>query len=816
MKVAFLRRFYSLLGGFLLLLSFAQYWYWRGNISLSHTFREFRTSTTATSGLPSASPDLEQVESSPPVGNDRVTSESSVSDEKTVVMAVLESENATWAERQLPDWQNAIYHVEDPHAYYHVPMNKGKEAMAYLTFIIDFYEKLPSIIAFVHSHLDGFPAAWHTDRTGYSNVKSLNELHLDYVRKEGYANLRCNWAPGCPDEVQPFREPSQTELEARMREVWRTFFGNEIEIPKIIAAACCSQFAVSREQIRQRRKEDYERYRQWLVDTDLDNDTSGRIFEFLWHVIMGREPVHCPELFPCYMNTYGLLDFPLMPSPEGATRRPRYRCRQNGCKRPPKYPHKDPIFGLDLFFILLKARKNGNTLALEQDLFDRVGQTYECNSWGSRQIHTMQPENIHAVLVSSFHRFGVQTMRLPVGEPFIGPGVFSTDGPYWRYSRGLIKPMFAQAQISDLDALQKHLERMMERIPHDGSTVELQSLLKLMYLDHSTEMIFGESTSTLLQETPDEGSNELLKSYTAALQRLGLRIVLGRLMIFRIWDSTYVKLSRKVHAVVDKYIDKTFLRKESPNTKAATSGINTESSGKNRFVIVDELAKSIDNRDEIRNQLLNIFLPTRDAAALTLSGTIFHLARHPNVWKKLRTEVLAIQDQTVTYSVLQSLTYLKAVLNESLRLTAPASSARRQATLPTTLPTGGGRTRTSPIFISKGDLITLNFGAIHRDPSIWGPDANEFRPERWLLESSHPSSTATAAAAAATYMPFSTGPRICPGKQMAMTENAYVLVQLARRFERVENRDGVGGFVEESRLTVESRNGVKVGLIPAN
>ena len=121
------------------------------------------------------------------------------------------------------------------------------------------------------------------------------------------------------------------------------------------------------------------------------------------------------------------------------------------------------------------------------------------------------------------------------------------------------------------------------------------------------------------------------------------------------------------------------------------------------------------------------------------------------------------------------------------------------------LPTGGGPTGKSPVFVAKGDLVTVNFGALQRDPYIWGADANEFRPERWL--GIKPSN--------ATYMPFSAGPRICPGKQMTLTENAYVLVQLLRRFERLENRDEVVEFIEESRLTVESRNGVRVGLIPA-
>lgn len=188
-------------------------------------------------------------------------------------------------------WRPAIYHVEKPQSPYEVPKNKGKEAMAYLTFVIDFYDALPSIVAFVHSHLDGYPQAWHTDTPGYNNADSLKRLRLDYVHQEGYANLRCNWVPGCPDEVQPFRKEPGKTTELHMEEAWRVFFGDDTDVPKTLAVACCSQFAVSREQIRKRSKIDYERYRKWLLATELDDDTSGRIFEFLWHVIMGREPV---------------------------------------------------------------------------------------------------------------------------------------------------------------------------------------------------------------------------------------------------------------------------------------------------------------------------------------------------------------------------------------------------------------------------------------------------------------------------------------------------------------------------------------------
>lgn len=167
-------------------------------------------------------------------------------------------------------------------------------------------------------------------------------------------------------------------------------------------------------------------------------------------------------------------------------------------------------------------------------------------------------------------------------------------------------------------------------------------------------MIFGKSTETLLKETPDDSAHELLDTFAAVLKRTGLRIILGRLWIFSAWDTTFQKLSANVRAVVMKYIDEA-IKRQQQDVKSNNS----------RYIIVDQLVRLLDDREEICNQLLNIFLPVRDAAAVGLSGCLFHLARSPDVWNKLRAEVLAIQGP-VTRDVLRSMPYMQAVLNESM------------------------------------------------------------------------------------------------------------------------------------------------------
>ena len=81
-------------------------------------------------------------------------------------------------------------------------------------------------------------------------------------------------------------------------EVWREIFSGtstdksgDHGAPGQIGAACCAQFAVSRSRVLERPLKDYEHFRQWIVDTDKTDAKSGRVWEFLWHVIFGMEPI---------------------------------------------------------------------------------------------------------------------------------------------------------------------------------------------------------------------------------------------------------------------------------------------------------------------------------------------------------------------------------------------------------------------------------------------------------------------------------------------------------------------------------------------
>ncbi|KAF2153751.1 hypothetical protein K461DRAFT_276796, partial [Myriangium duriaei CBS 260.36] len=215
-------------------------------------------------------------------------------------MARIKSEDVSWLEDPKLNVQKYIYVVDDPEAELKVPMNKGNEVMAYLTYIIDHYDDLPDINIFMHPHRY---AAHNDPILGRDAVEILTRLNNDRVIHEGYVNLNCAHHMGCPNVLQ----------DPRTRQPWADalldFYARlypDRPTPFEISAPCCSQFAVSRERIRGTSVAQYESYREWLLRSKMSNYHSGRVWEYLWHVIFTGLEVRCPAEHSCYCDTYGI------------------------------------------------------------------------------------------------------------------------------------------------------------------------------------------------------------------------------------------------------------------------------------------------------------------------------------------------------------------------------------------------------------------------------------------------------------------------------------------------------------------------------
>ena len=154
--------------------------------------------------------------------------------------------------------------------------------------------------------------------------------------------------------------------------------------------------------------------------------------------------------------------------------------RANSCEDPPKYPHKDPIWGLDLFYAQKRAGEQRIWLSTSKRLFRENGKTYEINLLGQRVIHTMDPRNIQTAWANNFKDWGLQPLREGLAVPFYDKGINTTDGEFWQHSRALIRPTFARTEVANFKSLGKHTDRFLTRVPRDGSTVDVQALFSCL------------------------------------------------------------------------------------------------------------------------------------------------------------------------------------------------------------------------------------------------------------------------------------------------------------------------------------------------
>ncbi|KXT01956.1 hypothetical protein AC579_8058 [Pseudocercospora musae] len=218
----------------------------------------------------------------------------------TLVLATMDYTDNKWIHDELGDvlrphgdLATAIYVVNDNSAPLHTPANKGHEAMAYLSYMIDFYDSLPDISIFMHGH----KTAWHNnDLLDMSSSAMVRYLSREKVQRDGYMNLRCHWNPGCPDHLHPFATEYDEDKseELLIKDAWmQAFEVEESQVPEMLAQPCCSQFA-------------YEHFRDWLLASQLTDYVTGRIFEYFWQYMLNKTPVLCPDPRVCYCEGYGV------------------------------------------------------------------------------------------------------------------------------------------------------------------------------------------------------------------------------------------------------------------------------------------------------------------------------------------------------------------------------------------------------------------------------------------------------------------------------------------------------------------------------
>jgi cytochrome P450 len=418
------------------------------------------------------------------------------------------------------------------------------------------------------------------------------------------------------------------------------------------------------------------------------------------------------------------------------------KAQELACEDPIVQKNRLPL-GIDWIWRSLKADKRHGVLNLTIRRFRGLGTTtFRASVLGTETIFTADEKNIQAILATQFKDFDIGPVRRANFSPLLGNGIFTQDGGSWQHSRSMIRPQFARDQVSDLDLEEHHIQNLMHVLrPVSGqwtNQVDLQELFFRLTLDTATEFLFGYSVNSQLNEVqdlaPSKSDNLFVdeKAFAAAFDQ-GAATLSKRLRFKdKYWlfhPGTFTAACKTCHEFIDVFVQLALAKRT--EAKRNESGNHSK-----KYVFLEALAEETQDPLELRSQLLHILLAGRDTTASLLSWLFFSLARDPARYDKLRRTVLQEfgnydSPTNITFATLKNCKYLNYCLNEALRLYPVVPLNTRQANKDTTLPRGGGKDGKSKIFIPKGMQVDYSVHVMHHRPEIWGPNVEEFSPERW-------------------------------------------------------------------------------------
>lgn len=208
--------------------------------------------------------------------------------------------------------------------------------------------------------------------------------------------------------------------------------------------------------------------------------------------------------------------------------------------------------------------------------------------------------------------------------------------------------------------------------------------------------------------------------------------------------------------------------------------------------------------EDLVNQMMTFLAAGHETTATSMTWASYLLAKHPEVQKRLREEIRAnlpsIDSTTpITSTDIDRLPYLNAVCNEVLRFYAPVPMTLRIAAKDTTI---------LGHFIPKGTTVILSPWAVNTSKALWGDDAREFNPDRWMG-----AGRANTGGADSNYsfLTFLHGPRSCIGQAFAKAEFACLLAAWVGRFE-MELANPDAPLELQSGVTARPKGGLPVKM----
>ena len=389
------------------------------------------------------------------------------------------------------------------------------------------------------------------------------------------------------------------------------------------------------------------------------------------------------------------------------------------------------------------------------------------------------PDHVEYVLVKNNRNF-IKDRAERSGLRFLGQGLLTSEGDYWRRQRRLAQPAFHRKRISAYgEAMVESAERMLDRSWRDGETREIQEDMSRLTLEIVSNTLFGTAMNEELEEEVGEALGVVMERFTGGvLFKVPERIPTPANLRFR---RAVRRLEEIIYGIIHER--RGAPGEDSGDLLSMLLAVRDEDSGEGM------------SDKQLRDEVLTIFLAGHETTALNLSWTWHLLAGRPDVEEALHRELReALGGRAPTMEDLPDLSYTDAVVRESMRLYPPVWGFGREALQDCEI--GGFR-------VPKGTQVVVSQWVMHRDERYY-EDPEVFRPERWLDGS-------TDGLPKYAYFPFGGGPRLCIGQSFAEMEAVLLLATIAQWF-RLRHEPGHDTVQPLPSLTLRPKDGLRMVL----
>ncbi|WP_298830228.1 cytochrome P450 [uncultured Piscinibacter sp.] len=357
-------------------------------------------------------------------------------------------------------------------------------------------------------------------------------------------------------------------------------------------------------------------------------------------------------------------------------------------------------------------------------------------------------------------------------------GVFTAEGDVWRRQRRMVMAGFDPAHVREyFPSLQRVAHRLAGRwsvAAREGRAIDLQSDLMRFTVDAIAGLAFGSDVNTLESDS-DRIQQHLDKLFPTLFKR-----IMAPLPTWRWFRSAVDREAEAAVAEVKRAIDG-FIAQARERLAADPARRERPPNLLEAMLAAADAGDSGLGDDDVAGNVLIMLLAGEDTTANTIAWMLYLMTRHPQTLERARREVDAAlpPGAPLSHEGLAALDWVEACAHETMRLKPVAPFIGLQLLRDTVV---------AGIEVPKGTVVWSVMRHDSVNPKHF-PEPQAFKPERWLADGGPGQA---AASAKRVSMPFGAGPRVCPGRYMALLEIKLAVAMLLREFDIValETPDG--------------------------